>query len=172
MNSVWLRGEASDVAQVSRTCNDMQNSYPVSGLAAKGAIPVRLVKSVGNGLFRVSRDDGVQVSLRDSASIAEYAQVEREQYLAVLVLLGVLQYRVLQVHSDFNPEDFMHTFCNPCVLYRPRYFGEYADLIGKLQLCPGCKKFYNMLLEQHEVEAVLEAITYTREGGALQPPIA
>lgn len=107
-------------------------------------------------LFNVSREAGIHLSIQDSGPISRYLGVTEDDYLAMGVLLGLAQWRVLNVNELIRPEDWLHEPDGSCLYAPRRSVQDYALLLENPYLCSSCRDFYCCLGAETELCLIQE----------------
>lgn len=86
--------------------------------------------------------DRVVVTSWQSEGIAKYAGIDPHDYLMFFALLGLIEFRALQVNPDLKPHDLADLRTQYCVFTHRELFEEYALVFDDPYLCSSCAQFY------------------------------
>ena len=119
--------------------------------------------------FRVRKDRGAVVSTWAMDGLCRYAGVEASASMLMCSLLGLTQWRALQLNPLLEEYDFIHR-CDCACLYRAIGQPEdFALLLEEPRLCGNCVEFYNCLGVEPEIEALEAVIKHVRSKARPRP---
>jgi hypothetical protein len=117
--------------------------------------PQVLISDAQSGApFHVRKDRGAMVSTWAMGGQCQYAQVETGAYLLLCSLLGLVQWRALQLNPLLEEYDFIHRCDCPCLYRAIPHPEDFALLLEDPHLCRNCVAFYNCLGVEPEVAAL------------------
>ena len=103
---------------------------------------------------------GVSISTSQCADISAYAGLPRRVYLMTLAMLGLVQWRALQLNPLMLPEDFFHGDSCNCLFQRRIFLEEYALVFEHPFTCAPCRNFYSALCPADEMRALERVVGY------------
>jgi len=104
------------------------------------------------------------VSTDQAKGIALFAGIAIENYVRVCAVLGLTQWRALELNPMLVVEDFVHTEPGDCLFVRRAYKPDYAIALERPVICPGCIEFYRCLGAEREIGAALDLFRSLRAG--------
>jgi hypothetical protein len=135
-------------------------------VSAGGAIPVYVRGKIPEirrlPQHAAQAHSGVAVSTWQSEGITRYAGIDRTNYFLLCGALGLLQYRALALNPLLQPDDFLHDSDNGCLFSTRPLKQEYALLLERPHICPGCVQFFDCLGCEPEVGALLDVLEFIR----------
>jgi hypothetical protein len=167
MIDVAVTGPDADAGEWADLGNRLLRHYRFSGGSSGGAVSVRVVSEWPGRLFWVDREGGVYVSSAQSDGIALYLGMPRARYLFLCALLGLVQWRALDLNPLLVPEDLLHHNPPRCVFADPMRLEDYVVTLDEVRLCPACMNFFRCL--GVEPELLDAAAHFERECIALTP---
>jgi len=160
MIDVYLSGPAEEVSQLEALGNKIQGRFRFSGEPKPGAAPVRLRRTLRDGLVSVTRPDGVQVSLDQSEGISVYAGIPRSFYMLIWVVLGLVYWRVLELNPLLVWEDLFVREAPECLCASRGTVQEYALAFERPWICPACLEFLRCTGVEPEIAALQDVLAH------------
>lgn len=127
-------------------------------------IPLYITDAPSTSLFFARYEKGVAISTWQSEGICLYAGIEVDAYLVLCGLLGLTQWRALDLNPLLRIDDFIHEADINCLFTRRKLKQDYALLLEDPTLCRGCHDFYRCLGTDPELLAIQHAIDFMRTG--------
>jgi len=175
MTEVYVSGSPDDRVGVARLGNRVQSVYRFVESPSRGAVPVSLSATESTVLCRAGRRHGVSVSTWQAEGICLYAQIPREAYLLVCSMLGLLQWRALDLNPLLVWEDLLvHEEPPACLCAHRETVQEYALAFEHPYICRPCREFFRCLGLELEVLAFQDVLDFAvrdrnRSAGAACP---
>ncbi len=129
-------------------------------------IPLYITDAPSHRLFLARHDRGVAVSTWQSEGLCLYARIEVDAYLVLCGLLGLIQWRALDLNPLLRIDDFIHEADVNCLFTTRKVKQDYALLLEDPTLCRGCHDFYRCLGTDPELLAIQHTIDAMRTGPA------
>ena len=128
-----------------------------------------LAESRSYAPFYVCKDRGAVVSTWAMDGLCRYAGVEAGAYMLLCSLLGLTQWRALQLNPLLEEYDFLHRTDGACLYRAIGQPEDFALLLDEPRLCGNCAAFYNCLGVEPEIEALDAIIGHMRSTTSPQP---
>jgi hypothetical protein len=108
--------------------------------------------------FEVSRMGPIRVSTWQAENIAMYTKIDAHEYWVLCAMLGLVQWRTLQLNSLMIPEDFIHGPTIHCLYGAHEERSQFSLLLEQGRVCKGCRDFYHCLGADRELLALVETV--------------
>ncbi len=138
-----------------QACGEGRNTSRERHLDCSNHPQVFITDAQSGAPFRVHKDRGATVSTWAMGGLCHYAHVETKAYLLLCSLLGLLQWRALQLNPLLEEYDFIHRCDCPCLYQAIPHPEDFALLLENPRLCRSCVEFYNCLGVEPEVAALV-----------------
>ena len=135
-----------------------QSRFHVSATADTCDCVLRVSTVPDVRFYRVKRARGVLVSTWQSEGICTYAGLPQAAYFLTAGMLGLVQWRTLQLNPLLVEEDFLHPPDSNCLFATREYKEDYALPFARPHICRACLEFYRSLGTEPEVEALLRTL--------------
>lgn len=159
MIDVYLTGPEQETARVAVLGNKLQTRFRFSTEPAPATATVRMQQSQSD-LLRVSREEGVLLSLDQSDDISQYARIPRTLYILSCVTLGLVYWRVLALNPLLVWEDLLVREDPDCLCTARATLQEYALAFERPWVCPACLEFFRCLGVEPETAVLQEMLSH------------
>ena len=159
MIEVYLTGPEEDIRRLAFLGNQYQSRFRFSNVSRRDAACVTVTGLCNTTPFLASNVHGVFIFTYQSEEICRYVGIERDVYLLICCLLGLAQWRVLQLNPLMVWEDFIVCETPPRCLYAARTtMEEYALAFERPFICAPCLEFFRCLGAEPETLALQEVL--------------
>ena len=159
MIEVHLTGPEEDIRRLAFLGNEYQSRFRFSNIPRQDAVCVTVTGLCNTTPFLASIVNGVFVFTHLSEEICGYTGIDRDMYLLICCLLGLVQWRVLQLNPLMVWEDFVVCETPPLCLYAERNAMEdYALAFERPFVCTPCLEFLRCLGAEPETLALQEVL--------------
>ena len=108
--------------------------------------------------FLALRDGPIRISTWQADEIAAYAGITTHEYWVICAMLGLVQWRTLQLNSLLIPEDFIHECTIHCLYGAYEERSQFSLLLEQGRVCRGCRDFYHCLGADRELLALIQTL--------------
>lgn len=108
--------------------------------------------------FAISREGPIRISTWQADTIAAYTGMDTHEYWVICAMLGLVQWRTLQLNSLLIPEDFIHERTIHCLYGAYEEKSLFSLLLEQGRVCRGCRDFYHCLGADRELLALIETV--------------
>ena len=158
MIDVSVQGEAIQAIALRRRSHGLQARFRFVDAPSDGVVPLRFTARAMRRPFRADRGIGVTVTTAHSDGIAHYLGMHPETYLLMCGLLGLTQWRALELNPLLCADDLGHRAPAACVFATHAEPEQYVLAFEHRHICPGCVDFFHWLGADIEVRTVRTAL--------------
>ena len=160
MIDVHLTGSEEDIRRLAFLGNQYQSRFRFSDISRRDAACVTVTGMCNTTPFLASNVHGVFIFTHQSEEISRYAGIDRDVYLLICCVLGLIQWRVLQLNPLMVSEDFVVCEEPPLCLYAARSsLRDYALAFERPFVCTSCLEFFRCLGAEPETLALQEVLS-------------
>lgn len=154
---------SNELAQLIKSCQALDVVMEEGEGGEKRSVQLLISHEPCSQWFCVSHDC-VTVCADQAEELCHYANMDRDVFLLLGAILGIIQWRALVLNPLLaSQDDLRHAQPSRCLFAEQPTKNEFALVLEDLHICRGCLQFYRCLGAEADVEALLVLMARLRD---------
>lgn len=159
---VHISGPPEDTLAFMRVARLHEIGFAFTDEMASDVAPIQITDEMNSALVCVDRACGICISTYQREGICMYTGLDNGSYLMLCALLGVTQWRTLEMNPLLVAEDFHHGPACRCLFSHQICKEDFALVLEDPEVCTSCLAFYRCLGVEREVDTLTDFLNSFR----------